>query len=205
MRVVYLPCGKTAYGVCRSARVSERRNPTGPTSRHVPPAADTPGTGSPVFTWPGTYFSGALSTGEHGRQGEERLFQQPCSRYFTINVKPLLFVSGNTRLRRHCLCCCHILICSPLWKTPASINFTFMVGTHNKWMRRLAVYQEPELVSTLEGLGEKQKGLKCCHKNYKDKYLDDTPRIQEFTLNWNWNSLFSYKRQSTLINISINK
>lgn len=146
---VYLPRGKTAYGVRRSARVSEQQSPTGPTSRHVPPASNTPGTGSTVFTWPGTLFSGALSTDEHGRQGEEPLFPQPLSRYFTINVKPLLFVSGNARLCRHSLCCCHILICSPLWKTQASINFTFMVGTHNKWKQRLAVYQQPELMSTL--------------------------------------------------------
>lgn len=74
---------------------------------------------------------------QHGWEGvSESLLQRRHSRYFTINVKPSLFVIGSTRLRCRCCCCCHILICSPLWKTLASINFTFMVCTHNKWSAR---------------------------------------------------------------------
>lgn len=110
----------------------ERASPTGPTSRHVPPPADSAGTGSPRCSPDQGLTQRRPLHRRTRRRGEEPLFQQPRSRYFTINVKPLLFVSGNTRLRRHCRCCCHILICSPLWKTPLSINFTFMVATHNK-------------------------------------------------------------------------
>lgn len=86
---------------------------------------------------------------QHGRWGGESLLQQRHSRYFTINVKPLLFVTGKTWLLRCSRCCCHILICSPLWKTQASINFTFMLCTHNKWVRGVVVYQQPVLLSNL--------------------------------------------------------
>lgn len=102
-------------------------------------------------TWPGTCMRAALSAWRHGREAAESLLQQRRSCYFTINVKPLLFVIGNTRRPRCCRCCCHILICSPLWKTPASINFAFMVCTHNKWAWGVVVYQPPVLLSNLLG------------------------------------------------------
>lgn len=91
---------------------------------------------------------------QHGWEGGESLLQQRHSRYFTINVKPLLFVIGKTWLQCCCCCCCHILICSPLWKTLVSINFTFMVCTHNKWVWGV-VYQQLILLSNLKSWGKK--------------------------------------------------
>lgn len=51
-----------------------------------------------------------------------QLMSSPCY------LSPQIHGSGDAAC-----CCCHILICSPLWKTLALLNFTFMVFTHNKW------------------------------------------------------------------------
>lgn len=134
----------TARGVCQSS--GAKQTPAWPLVmftplKPVPTVAHL--TGDPSESGPLCW--------RHGREAAESLLQQRRSCYFTINVKPLLFVIGNTQRPRCCRCCCHILICSPLWKTPASINFAFMVCTHNKWAWGIVVYQPPVLLSNLLG------------------------------------------------------
>lgn len=147
--VIFVPCVccKTAYGVCRSTR-AKKKNPLWPLVMFHHQRTPSKQALFVVHLTRNSFQCGPLYR-QHGREGGESLLQQRHSRYFTINVKPLLFVIGNTWLGCRCCCRCHILICSPLWKTLASINFTFMVCTHNKWVWGVVVYQRSVLLSNL--------------------------------------------------------
>ncbi len=139
-------CCKTAHGVCRSTKAKE--SPVWPLVMFHHRCTLQKQALSVVHLTRNSFSCGPLYR-QHGWEGGESLLQQRHSRYFTINVKPLLFVIGNTWLRHRCCCCCHILICSPLWKTLVSINFTFMVCTHIEWVWVIVVYQQPVLLSNL--------------------------------------------------------
>lgn len=103
-----------------------------------------------LYTWPGTNFAAALSTGNMGDRVGSLCYSNATLVISQLMSSPLLFFIGNTWLWRCCCCCrCHILICSPLWKTLVLINFTFMVCTHNKREWGAVVYQHRAVFSNL--------------------------------------------------------
>lgn len=115
-----------------------------------------------LYTWPRTNFVAALSTGNTGEG-----VGSPCSSYSALVISQLMSSPCYLSLQIHgsgtgCCCRCHILICSPLWKTLASINFTFMVCTHNKWVWGVVVYQKSLLLSNLNKLEQNHVWTMTC-------------------------------------------